>query len=645
MVHLMEGAFLPPKETQPQQQQQQQQQDAATAGKAVAAPTVGLGSEAREFVIHHLPLFKVPWRIVSQLEAAAISGLRLITPVVLRPLMKRLGERDRPADEPHPFASLTPLQALQLLEFCCSDLITADRNASSSSSSIQRPTAAAAAVHTTADVPPPSPVSSAAAGGGGGEVALPASLTNNLPEGAVTAVRELLGQVGVAALRGISNQLQQQVLRGIDDVINNVIDAMNDPQRQQQQQQQQHTAGTAAPSVEASAADPAGSSSAGGSEQQLQKPPLNLHKVHWLKGLPIPTAANTIAVLGSSNLYVYPGALSGSSSSSSSSTAATAVTAATAASSDNFTNRLTPPSLLPAHLQHQFVSEECVAALEWAFKDAYLRQELRLVFYDFSRLAAHLQEALGPTWDFLGSQGSSSHQQRLTLPAAAMPASQAARGAGGMPRKLTGIAGPAAAVQWNDGASGGPYLEWLQQLWRVILQLIAAAPAWGENESGNSSGSVARSGSGNTAAAAARLTGGIFSAAERARGLGRGLAEALAAELSGQRTAAGDDSSSAEEDELDTAAAAAAAATAALWQPLDDWPLLPLADGRLLRVKHRGLILAVLAEYYQDNSGSNGSRGGDSIARASEKGSWVSSPVLQAVQCPLCCCGYECRSP
>jgi len=157
------------------------------------------------------------------------------------------------------------------------------------------------------------------------------------------------------------------------------------------------------------------------------------------------------------------------------------------------------------------VSEECVAALEWAFKDAYLRQELRLVFYDFRQLAAHLQEALGPTWEFAGgSQGSTSRQQHLAQPASVVVASQAAHGAQAVPRGTAGIAGPAAAVQWGDGAAGGPYLEWLQQLWKVMLQLTAAAPAWGEHgpesaSSSNSINSVARSGSSNAAAAAARV--------------------------------------------------------------------------------------------------------------------------------------------
>jgi len=142
-----------------------------------------------------------------------------------------------------------------------------------------------------------------------------------------------------------------------------VMDAMNDTQQQQQlqhehQQQQQHTTGTAAPSVQAPAADPAGSSSssssssAGGSEQQPRRQPLNLHKVCWLKGLPIPTAANTIAVLGASKLYVYPAAVLGRSSNSTAATAATS----TAISDGRTTGSPTPALIAPS----SFAEPVCV---------------------------------------------------------------------------------------------------------------------------------------------------------------------------------------------------------------------------------------------------------------------------------------------
>jgi hypothetical protein len=40
-------------------------------------------------------------------------------------------------------------------------------------------------------------------------------------------------------------------------------------------------------------------------------------------------------------------------------------------------------------------------------------------------------------------------------------------------------------------------------------------------------------------------------------------------------------------------------AAEAVWRPLLDWPLLPLADGRLLKLRYRELALAVLPEYQQ----------------------------------------------
>jgi len=59
-------------------------------------------------------------------------------------------------------------------------------------------------------------------------------------------------------------------------------------------------------------------------------------------------------------------------------------------------------------------------------------------------------------------------------------------------------------------------------------------------------------------------------------GLGRGLAEALGADLGRQGPAAGDHNSSAGWDGLGTDDADDAA-TAGLWRPLDEWPLLPLS--------------------------------------------------------------------
>eukprot|EP00879_Flechtneria_rotunda_P005855 GHRR01006161.1.p1 GENE.GHRR01006161.1~~GHRR01006161.1.p1 ORF type:complete len:2934 (+),score=1214.27 GHRR01006161.1:179-8980(+) len=676
LVHLQEGAFLPPKAS-PQQQstpplsptgsaaaagRQQllntelqpavpylsaalqgsssapRQQSAAGSASCHAKPAAtGLGPEAREFITQYLPLFKVPWAVVAQLEAAGVTGLRIVSPSVLRPLLRKLGERVVGPNDPHPFAVLSPVQALQLLEFCCSDLTEPDRQAGgtggsgSSSSSDQAPGDSAAAA-------------ASGGGGAGGTAAVvdATELPNNLPEGAARLVGEVLGPAGLSTLRGLANQLQLTVTQGIDDVLNTVMEAMNE-QPEQQRQQTGHRAGVAASVVagpmeatgrgagrssrrsEGALSPPVGTasvsvtshSSSGSVSSSMSPVQLNMSKVQWLRGLPIPIAAGSVAVLGGSVLLVCPEECQPS-----------------------------PQMLLPPHLQHLFVSAECGAALSWALKQSALRQELRLEYYGFQHLAAHLMDVLGSTWVI--NQGAAGQASSSTSTSTASTTSTAALA--GLPVQVAvsgrAVAGDQcgqvlSAVPWNDGAAGGPNYEWLQQLWQLILGLLAAAPGWDENItlwSGRPGSSFTRSSSaskrssseqqanvGGIGPAATGSTSsrrqhgalaairGIRHAAERARGLGRGLAEVLGAELlTPQQQAAaglsagnhstvaaivdGADPAAAAEDSMAATAAGQAAYSSPVWQPLEDWPLLPLVDGRLLKLRHRDLVLAVLPD-------------------------------------------------
>jgi hypothetical protein len=86
------------------------------------------------------------------------------------------------------------------------------------------------------------------------------------------------------------------------------------------------------------------------------------------------------------------------------------------------------------------------------------------------------------------------------------------------------------------------------------------------------------------------------------------LAEALAGEVAQALNVPGANNSSSGSVFGSAGAAATAAAVGVvsgheeadlLWRPLLDWPLLPLADGRLLKLRYRELALAVLPEYEQ----------------------------------------------
>lgn len=619
LVHLQEGAFLPPREAgqnaaghsslqqqhhqqgsvvSPQSQQQEHQQQRRQ--QPHVGVTAGLGPEARHFITQHLPLFRVPWLVVAQLEAAHIPGLRLVSPLVLRPLLRRLGEKPLGPGDLHPFAALTPVQALQLLEFCCSDLMAPDRASGNSSSSGSGGGGAGrtgqlagrdSGSSTAASAPSPAALgpravdaATAVAARAPAAAAEPNDAFVNLPEGAVTLVNEVLGPGGLTVLRGLANQLQLQLTQGIDDVLNTVMDAMTEVPQQAGPAGVRTARGTAAAVQEAAAAAAAGAATSRAQQREQPAPDtgavdaplkLNMNRVNWLRGLPVPTAAGTVAVLGSSMLFVYPESC-----------------------------QPAPQSLLPSHLLHQFVSADCVAALAWALKYPELRDELNLAYYGLQHLAGHLNKALGPTWEFFDLDGpSSSSSSGASSHRGAGPA------AAGRDTSANVVSAAAAAVPWNDGAAGGPYMEWLQRLWQVMLHIIAAAPEWHQDLSWGAATAAAAS----STSAGARVADSLRNAAERARGLGRGLAEVLAggelnlnnqaaalAAVTPDRTVSRNVFGSAVSNPAAEGAGVPAGGPSAadlMWQPLADWPLLPLADGRLLKMKHRDVVLAVLPEY------------------------------------------------
>ena len=523
-----------------------------------------------------LLLLQVPWPLVAQLEAAGVSTLRIISPAVLRPLLR--AQQPKRPNEPHPFVRLSATQALQLLEYCCSDLTTPDErrpsngstSASTSISSRQDGAAATAAVDR--------PQQAAA---GLDAAAVQAALPGNVPQGAAAMVADVFGPVGLAVLGGLASQMQQRLVTGVDDVLNAVMDAMGPPGEVQQQQmpspqQQQRSSHVEAAAAATSRAAAAGLAAAADAAGEQGPSPVNLNKVSYLKGLPVPTAAGTVAVLGVARLYVFPAECSPA-----------------------------PTALMPAHLLQQFVLPECISALAWLLKYPEVQRQLRLTFYGLDQLAGHLEEALAPTWRFTGA----------AVPTG-LPAHRAAAAC------MPGAPGFPAVVAWDDGAAGGPYFDWLVKLWRVMLQTVAAAPEWqtsisagaaGVTSAAGSSGSIAAGGGGAAGGSsgfggldggltAGAVADGIRSAAQRARGLAEVIAGEVAQALN---SIPGPGASSNQQGGAGSAPSAGGVlsgereAAEAVWRPLLDWPLLPLADGRLLKLRYRELALAVLPEYQQ----------------------------------------------
>jgi hypothetical protein len=549
---------------------------------------------------------QVPWRIVAQLQAASTTGLRIVSPAVLRSLLRSTAnqaEQSRGALR-HPYETLSPSQAQALLEFCCSDLSATDEPPTAASVSDAAGSSAASAAAAT-------PVDEAAAASSSAGPAAPqqqqqqqqAALPPGL-EGAASVVADMFGAAGLAALGGLANQLQQRVgnMRSIDEVIGAVMDVMQSQPAaaaggQQRQQQAPPPpvapAGAAASSSSSRSVTAAGSSSGGSS-----KAPVNMQRVQALTGLPVVTAAGSIVVLGRVRLFVAPTG-----------------------------NGCPPPTaLLPAQQQRSFVSPEIAASLgPWLFKHPEVRQQLKLEFLSLQCLAEHLTHTLAPTWTFAADAGSSG--------GGSSGGGGGGSSRGGPQRSLhhqPGQPGFPAVIRWDDGAAGGPLLDWLIKLWQVLLHIIAAAPEW-ERSMHSSSGS-----GGGPAAAADAAGGYLRSAAQRARG----LVDVLAAEVAGALDPAA--GATAAVHPAVAAAAAGAAATAAdaqaeealeLWQPLLDWPLLPLADGRLLKLRHRELVLAVLPDYQQPAAGAVGAAPGPSIAAAAS----TSDEQVRGGAVWLCC--------
>jgi hypothetical protein len=415
----------------------------------------------------------------------------------------------------------------------------------------------------------------------------------------------------LTVLRGLASQLQNQLAAGVDEVLNAVMDAMNDLQQQQQPQQQQ--APTAAGRGNAPTAVGAAVAAEPTAAADAVACPLNMNRVNWLRGLPVPTAAGTVAVLGFATLFVSPDSC-----------------------------QPQPTTLLPSHLLCQFVLPECVAALSWALKYPEVREELGLAFYGLQHLAAHLKDALGPIWEFVAP----THLQPPAMPAASLYAasSSSGHGRGGVETSAAAAAGlsssaAAAAVPWKDGACGGPYLDWLLRLWSVILHTIAAVPIWQEDLTWGAAAAADAAASSSRGSTGSRVAGSIGNAAERARGLGGLLADVLAggdaaaamlaqAEYANEQAGAGMFGSAAPNSAL-VAAASAAGAAELIWRPLAEWPLLPLADGRLLKLKHRELVMAVLPEYADEPAAAAAAAAGfgdnmTDVVQPHDAGSWVS---------------------
>ncbi|GFR39738.1 hypothetical protein Agub_g220, partial [Astrephomene gubernaculifera] len=410
-VHLPEGCFLQP-------------------------TTEGLGPAAMGFMARQLPLFDVPWVVKKHLEAADVHGLRTVSPAVVRPLLKNLGRRQgmgvgatagvgvggggggggSGSGGKPTWPNLTVLEATELLLFCSADLLADQLPASaaaggvaasgSGGAGVGRPGTAAAAG------------SGAAAGGGSGAAGGLASASSLMDE-LSSQVRNVVGELVGPALY---DQLRQQALGILSGaaVPAGFGAAAAAPQPQQLQSHPSHHA------------QPASQSPAAG-------PRYHAARLLDCRGLPLPTAAGNIEVLGSQPLLAAP----------------------------PLPSLASPASLLPPHCAAEFVHPDCVARMSEHFKDPQYRSSLALRLYTLGDLARHLRTALPPGWDH---------------PMPPPPSHSAAAAAVTPAGDVTPADGPVGLGRaWDSGLGllgDGPSGLWLWQLWVLVNGMLDAAEEW-----------------------------------------------------------------------------------------------------------------------------------------------------------------------
>ena len=376
----------------------------------------------------------------------------------------------------HPFAGLNSTAALQLLRYCVSDLPPP-------------PT------------PPPAVLGTAAGGEGGGGGGIGGQGEEQQPAAAALGVDfrglGIMAGLGLRQLQADVEELMGSVVRGTGT-------------------QQHHT--TAAAAAAAGAGGGGGREGDGGNERQQQQQQQQIVLVHLgsshvqeLIGLPVPTAAGDITLLGgrssrgsalgfsaggggSGVLMVYP----------------------TACQPAPYTLHTKTPAAAGG-----FLHPQAVAALgEEMLQLPWVRTMLRLKYYGIEALARNIAGLCSEEWraGHAAVQYSAHGRSGSSNGVAVAP---------GMVAVAAAVRGEVPAVAWDGGRAGGPTPGWLRDMWSVGLAVAAAAEAWGETTAQASAAAAAGGGGGD------------------------------------------------------------------VWGPLDNWPLLPMADGRLLQVRYRELLMVV----------------------------------------------------
>jgi len=83
-----------------------------------------LGPAAMQFMQRQLPLLDVPWRVKLGLDSAGVQGARVVSPPVVRPMLRSLVSARQPGAPPLSWA-VTVTEAVELLRFCVSDIVVA----------------------------------------------------------------------------------------------------------------------------------------------------------------------------------------------------------------------------------------------------------------------------------------------------------------------------------------------------------------------------------------------------------------------------------------------------------------------------------------------------------------------------------------
>ncbi|KAF5825975.1 hypothetical protein DUNSADRAFT_5607, partial [Dunaliella salina] len=267
---------------------------ALSAGLASASP-LGIGPAALDFMCRHLPLFDVPWSVKVGLEAAGVGGLRIVSPAVLRPMLRSLMSAASHVCLHSPSQQqqlLSVQEALEVLHFCTSDLVILSHSPHD----------------TEGDGDADSTADTGGAGGRMGGTAEDRGPATGTDGTAASNVRGLLARemgldphtlmAELSAGTAHVGQMFNYALSNLNELIGSRVGGAEEGQGAATGGSDRGRAGAAAPAVPGAGSPAAARAGAASAREGGLHVQVDFGRLGELRGLPVPTAAGTVVPLG-----------------------------------------------------------------------------------------------------------------------------------------------------------------------------------------------------------------------------------------------------------------------------------------------------------------------------------------------------------